>query len=217
MVALLLSMASFGYAEEKGLVSKVKAWFLKARRTNELEPSYLPIKNKLQWKYYDYTSTCGFSAHFPEAPEHSGQVIEIPQSELMIRYDTYVSETLSDNTVYVVSVWEYPDKIDISRPELNLQEGFSGMLNALPESQVLLMKATEVQEHKALEFWIVCEDIYFRGLLISVNHTLYQIFMVYKNEDPKALDSEYDMFTKSFKITKVREAKSQHLKKKVCL
>ncbi|EPJ33620.1 putative exported protein [Chlamydia psittaci 06-1683] len=116
-----------------------------------------------------------------------------------------------------MSVWEYPEKVDVSRPELNLQEGFAGMLQALPESQVLFMQAKEIQGHKALEFWISCEDIYFRGMLISVNHTLYQVFMVYKNKNSKALDKEYETFTKSFKITKVREARNLDLKKKVRL
>ncbi|SGA33965.1 Uncharacterised protein [Chlamydia abortus] len=54
-------------------------------------------------------------------------------------------------------------------------------------------------------------------MLISVNHTLYQVFVVYKNKNAKALDKEYETFTKSFKITKVREARNLDLKKKVRL
>ncbi|ANG66582.1 hypothetical protein [Chlamydia gallinacea] len=198
--------------KKQSFFSKVKGWFSEQDQGKILVSK---DRNGLKWKRYDYTTNCGFSAEFPESPDHAGQIIELPQSDLTIRYDTYIAETQSDNTVYVVSVWEYPEKVDISRPELNLQEGFSGILQALPESQVLFMQAKEVQGHKALEFWICCEDIYFRGMLISVNHTLYQVFMVYKNKNAKALDKEYDVFTKSFKITKVREAKTAiDLKKK---
>ncbi|AAP05337.1 hypothetical protein [Chlamydia caviae] len=211
-----LCPASLVAGESKtGFLSKMKGWF-SSRETKD-GVSISQIKDSLKWKRYDYTKSCGFSAEFPGDPDHSGQIIEVPQSELTIRYDTYVTETQSDNTVYVVSVWEYPEKVDVSRPELNLQEGFSGMLQALPESQVLFMQAKEVQGHKALEFWISCEDIYFRGMLVSVNHTLYQVFMVYKNKNAKALDKEYETFTKSFKITKVREARVIDLKKKVRL
>lgn len=199
-----------------GFLSKMKSWF-SDKEIKDGDVLVSKIKDVLPWKRYDYTKSCGFSAEFPGDPEHSGQVIEIPQSELTIRYDTYVTETQADNTVYVVSVWEYPEKVDVSRPELNLQEGFAGMLQALPESQVLFMQAKEVQGHKALEFWISCEDIYFRGMLISVNHTLYQVFVVYKNKNAKALDKEYETFTKSFKITKVSEARNLDLKKKVRL
>ncbi|MEF9520079.1 hypothetical protein SBV45_03770 [Chlamydia crocodili] len=212
-----LCPASLVAGESKtGFLSKMKNWFSN-QEIKDRDVSISQIKDSLKWKRYDYTKNCGFSAEFPGDPDHSGQIIEIPQSELTIRYDTYVTETQSDNTVYVVSVWEYPEKVDVSRPELNLQEGFSGMLQALPESQVLFMQAKEVQGHKALEFWISCEDIYFRGMLVSVNHTLYQVFMVYKNKDAKALDKEYETFTKSFKITKVREARTIDLKKKVRL
>ncbi|EPP35298.1 hypothetical protein CP10139811_0168 [Chlamydia ibidis] len=205
-------------AEETGtgFFSKVRNWFGK-KEGKEEELVISKIKDSLNWKRYDYTQTCGFSAAFPGDPDHSGQIIEVPQSELTIRYDTYITETPHDSTVYVVSVWEYPEKVDISRPELNLQEGFSGMLQALPESQVLFMQATEKQGHKALEFWIACDDIYFRGMLISVNHTLYQVFMVYKNKDPKALNKEYETFTDSFKVTKVRESRMIDLKKRVNL
>ncbi|BAE81181.1 conserved hypothetical protein [Chlamydia felis Fe/C-56] len=212
-----LTPASLVAGETKsGFFSKMKNWF-SSNGMGGNDVSVSKIKDSLKWKRYDYTKNCGFSAEFPGDPDHSGQIIEIPQSELTIRYDTYVTETQSDNTVYVVSVWEYPEKVDVSRPELNLQEGFSGMLQALPESQVLFMQAKELQGYKALEFWISCEDIYFRGMLVSVNHTLYQVFMVYKNKDAKALDKEYETFTKSFRITKVREARAIDLKKKVRL
>lgn len=182
-----------------------------------LKKSEKPAEDLLDWKRYDYTQTGGFSIKFPDSPDHTGQIIEIPQSELTIRYDTYVTEGKKDSSVYVVSVWEYPEKIDMSRPELNLQEGFAGMLQALPDSQILFMQASQVQGHKSLEFWISYDDVYFRGVLISVNHTLYQVFVVYKNKDSRAIDQEYNTFIKSFEITKVRESKNANLKKKVNL
>ncbi|WP_100934876.1 hypothetical protein [Candidatus Chlamydia corallus] len=223
LLSIVISILAFhptlgiGAEVRSGFLGKIKGWFSK----KELQEGALisPVKESLLWKRYDYTSSCGFSVEFPGDPDHSGQIVEVPQSEITIRYDTYVTETLSDNTVYVVSVWEYPEKVDISRPELNLQEGFSGMMQALPESQVLFMQATQIQGHRALEFWIVCEDIYFRGMLISVNHTLYQVFMVYKNKNPQALDKEYEAFSQSFKITKIREPRTipSAIKKRVSL
>ncbi|ANH78987.1 hypothetical protein Cs308_0817 [Candidatus Chlamydia sanziniae] len=214
---ILYPSPGIGAETRPRFLEKVKGWFSKKEAQKEVFIS--KVKSSLEWKHYDYTSNCGFSVDFPGEPDHSGQIVELPQSEITIRYDTYVTETTEDNSVYVVSVWEYPDKVDISRPELNLQEGFSGMMQALPESQVLFMQATQIQGHKTLEFWISCEDVYFRGMLISVNHTLYQVFIVYKNKDPKALDEEYATFTKSFKITKIREAKTMpsSMRKKIHL
>lgn len=173
------------------------------------------VEDPLNWKRYDYSQMGGFSIKFPEKPDHTDQIIEIPQSELTIQYNTYMTERKKDGSVYIVSVWDYPDSLDMSRPELNLQEGFSGMLQALPDSQVLFMQASQIQGHKSLEFWIRCDDIYFRGMLISVNHTLYQVFVVYKSDDSGTLEKEYKTFIQSFKITKVKDKKPA--KKKVLL
>lgn len=200
-----------------GFLGRIKGWFSKGELQNDILET-TQVKDSLQWKRYDYTQSNGFSIKLPGEPDHTGQIVEIPQSDITIHYNTYVTETSNDNTVYVVSVWEYPEKVDISRPELNLQEGFAGMLQALPECQVLFMQATQVQGHKALEFWVSCEDVYFRGILVSVNHTLYQVFMVYKNKNPKALDKEYEMFSKSFTVTKVKESKTlTSIRKKIRL
>ena len=158
-------MEVFSAEETSGFFGRMKAW-ISGGKSNLTDTEELPtaaitkVSDPASWKRYDYTQECGFSVQFPELPEHSGQVIEVPQSDLSIRYDTYVAETFSDNTVYVVSVWEYPEKVDISKPELNLQEGFAGMLYALPESQVLYLKATSMQGHKALEFWILYTNLF---------------------------------------------------------
>ncbi|MBQ8498383.1 hypothetical protein [Chlamydia sp.] len=223
---LLINVASpaaaFSAEKDLGFFGRLKAWISQEKISSSVKEEarasvVTKISDLLSWQRYDYTQEGGFSVQFPELPEHSGQVIELPQSDLAIRYDTYVAETSNDSSVYVVSVWEYPEKVDISKPELNLQEGFAGMLYALPESQVLYLKATEVQGHKALEFWIVCDGIYFRGMLVSVNHTLYQVFMVYKGRSPEILDKEYSTFIQSFKVTKVRNAKKIDVRKRVSL
>ena len=222
LISPLSSVKVFSAEETSGFFGRMKAW-ISGGKSNLTDTEELPtaaitkVSDPASWKRYDYTQECGFSVQFPELPEHSGQVIEVPQSDLSIRYDTYVAETFSDNTVYVVSVWEYPEKVDISKPELNLQEGFAGMLYALPESQVLYLKETSMQGHKALEFWIACDNVYFRGMLVSVNHTLYQVFMVYKGRSPEILDKEYNTFVQSFKVTKVRSAKKMDIRKRVSL
>ncbi|WP_213318331.1 hypothetical protein [Chlamydiifrater volucris] len=164
------------------------------------------------WKKYDYKDS-GFSVELPKEPEYSRQTIEIPQSDITIRYETFVTEP-NENLIYVISVWNYPEKIDIGKPEQNLQEGFAGMLSALPESHVLFMQSATHQGHQSLEFWIRNEDIFFRGKLICVDHTLYQVFMVYKSNDAKSLDQEYQQFSSSFHITKPRASKVQSINKK---
>ena len=153
-------------------------------------------QNSNGWKKFTSTEN-GFSAQLPKAPDHMEQKIDIPQSELSISYDTYISEP-SESVVFVISVWNYPAEVDMSKPEVNLQDGFGGMLSALPGSQVQSMEMTEVEGFKALEFKVKNEDIYFQGKLILVYNTLYQVFAVYK--DDKEMSADYQKFIDSFQL-----------------
>ncbi|MEG0036962.1 MAG: hypothetical protein RR796_04205 [Victivallaceae bacterium] len=194
----LAMTSSNGLATEygKGIV-KAKELILE-KKTSERSTIGSKTSEK-EWKSFKFKDE-GFAIDLPTIPAHSKQTIEIPQSNLTITYDTYVSE-LNEDAVYVVSVWEYPNQIDMSSPEINLQEGFSGMLSALPESQILLMKAKENQGFKALEFWVKNEEIFFKGELISAGNKLYQLFVVYKDNESK--DSvDYPKFISSFKLMK---------------
>lgn len=154
-------------------------------------------KESSKWKSFTSTQN-NYSVEFPSDPEHMEQVIEVPKTDLKIGYNTYISEP-SEEAVYVVSVWDYPEQIDMSKPEINLQDGFGGMLSALPGSEVQNMEMTEVQGHKALKFLVKNEDIYFQGMLLLVNNTLYQVFTVYK-EGQSEMKDNYDHFIKSFKL-----------------
>lgn len=149
-----------------------------------------------EWQTFTSKSS-GFSVDLPTKPEHVQQTIDIPKTDLKIEYNTYLSEP-SDNVVYVISVWNYPPQIDMSKPEVNLQDGFGGMLSALPGSEVMNMRMTEVQKYPALEFLVKNEDIYFQGKLILVYNTLYQVFTVYKNNVD--MSDNYIHFIDSFKL-----------------
>lgn len=176
----------------------------------DYESKALLIKEAESWKTFSDKET-GFSVSFPCEPVTSKKTIEIPQSNISITYNTYVCETNKDS-VYVISVWEYPEQIDISKPEVNLQEGFAGMLSALPESQVLLMKSSERNGFKSLEFWVKNEDVFFRGELVSVNHKLYQIFFVYRDKEGEEVIKDYSTFIDSFSISEKQETKDTKIK-----
>jgi uncharacterized protein YxeA len=160
------------------------------------DPKVNKTQTQLQWKNYKYAES-GFSVDFPKKPERVQQSIDVPKSDLKISYETYLSEP-SDAMVFVASVWNYPSQIDMSKPEVNLQDGFGGMLSALPGSEVLNMRMTEVEGFKALEFLVKNDDIYFQGKLILVHNTLYQLFTVYKNSED--MTANYIHFVDSFKL-----------------
>lgn len=172
-------------------------------------------KKEVKQDWTRFTSTQdGFSVDLPSKPEHVQQTIDIPKTDLKIDYNTYLSEP-SDDVVYVVSVWNYPAKIDMSKPEINLQDGFGGMLSALPGSEVMSMKMGEVNGYKSLEFLVKNDEIYFQGKLILVYNTLYQVFTVYK----KSVDmtDNYVHFINSFKLInpEKRQVNGNHKKMNV--
>ena len=164
--------------------------------TSAVDTKIQTKETKLQWQNYSYPES-GFSIDFPKKPERVQQTIDVPKSDLKINYETFLSEP-SDTIVYVVSVWNYPSQIDMSKPEVNLQDGFGGMLSALPGSEVQNMKMTEVGGFKALDFLVKHEDIYFQGKLILVYNTLYQVFSVYKSSEN--MTNNYSRFIDSFKL-----------------
>lgn len=151
-------------------------------------------------KWVDFQSKeGGFSVELPKTPEHVSQKIDIPKTDLSIKYNTYVSEP-SDSIVYVISVWNYPSQIDMSKPEINLSDGFSGMLSALPGSTIIDKNLADFHGFKSLEFKVKNDDIYFQGKLILVYNTLYQVFTVYKEEEANQMDNEYKQFINSFEL-----------------
>lgn len=169
----------------------------------ELNPTLQSVKSeeKTAWKEFSSHDN-GFVVEFPKLPDHIHQKVKIPKTELELEYDTYVSEP-SENVVYVVSVWNYPTQIDMSKPEVNLKDGFSGMIAALPGSEVEHMKMVDVQGFKALEFLVKNDELYFQGKLILVHNTLYQVFAVYKDKEKMAKD--YKRFASSFKLLNPEE------------
>lgn len=153
-------------------------------------------KTEVKWERFASDDN-GFSIMLPSKPEHIKQSINVPDTKLKIDYDTYVSEP-SESVVYVISVWHYPHEIDMSKPEINLQDGFGGMLSALPGSQVIKMEIGKVKDFKSLEFLVKNEGIYFQGKLILVYNTLYQVFTVYR--DNVDMSKDYSKFINSFEL-----------------
>lgn len=160
-------------------------------------------ESKLNWQNYSFPES-GFSVDFPKKPERVQQTIDVPKSELKIKYETFLSEP-TDSIVFVVSVWNYPSQVDMSKPEGNLQDGFGGMLSALPGSEVLNMKMATISGFKSLEFLVKNEDIYFQGKLIIVHNTLFQVFAVYKNTED--MTNNYLHFINSFKLIEPEKRK----------
>lgn len=159
------------------------------------------------WQEFTAASQ-GFSVEVPSTPDHIKQKIDIPNTRMILEYNTYISEP-SDKVVYVISVWEYPAEVDMSHPEINLQDGFNGMLAALPDARVLSKEISDVQGFKSLEFHVKSEDILFQGKVIIVHNTLYQVFTVYR--ESVDMKSDYTRFINSFKLLHPEQQRKESL------
>lgn len=216
---LLLNILASGLLISSPLNSIIAATNTKVQPELHKKETKKPVvkeETKLTWQNYSFPES-GFSVDFPKKPERIKQTIDVPKTDLKINYETFLSEP-SDSIVFVVSVWDYPAEVDMSKSETNLQDGFSGMLSALPGSEVLNMKMSDISGFKALDFLVQNEDIYFQGKLIIAHHTLYQVFTVYKNTEE--MKNNYPQFINSFKLInpekrKLPASKTENGSKKV--
>lgn len=171
------------------------------------------IENKkvenAKWQTYDYPEL-NFAIDLPKKPETMHQDIEVPQTNLTIVSDTFMVE-VGDEMVYLVSVWKYPSEIDLSNSEVNLRDGFKGMLSALPNAEVVRSKVFEKDGNKVLDFHVKSDTIHFQGFLMLVDHVLYQVFTVYK--EGLEVTKDIEKFIDSFHLLK-SEKKSEEKKVK---
>jgi hypothetical protein len=158
-----------------------------------------PTQNtSIQWQPYSYKEN-NFSVSLPSAPQHTHQELSLPNSQLKIPYDIYVSDP-TDKTSYLVGVAQYPTEVNVSVPENNLKAAVNGTLGSTPGGKLISSEMTTVTNFPAIDFSIEGVNYHMKGRYILVGHTLYQLMLAYdKNIN---VDKDYSTFVDSFKITK---------------
>lgn len=151
-----------------------------------------------EWKVFN--STLGqFQVTFPSYPTHETDNIQILDSTITFKYDSYLTET-SDGTTYFVSTVTYPFEIDTSSPETNLEGSLNGMVASSEGSEVVFSGFTYFDGYRALDYKIknTNENIYLQGKIILVDQTLYQLMVSY--ELVNFNKTNYDKFINSFEL-----------------
>lgn len=151
-----------------------------------------------EWKVFN--SALGqFQATFPTYPTHETDNIQIPDSSITLKYDSYLSET-SDGTTYFVNTVTYSSEIDTSNPETNLEGSLNGMVASSEGNEVISSNFTYFEGYRALDYKIknTSENIYLQGKIILVNQTLYQLMVAY--ESGNFNKNNYDKFINSFEL-----------------
>lgn len=136
---------------------------------------------------------------FPEEPEHMQQSMVLPEEQMELKYDVYVSG-LEQNAVYMVLIAEYPTIINQSYAELSLESFLNGILTQNPHNRLIFADLVTVDGHKGLDFFIRTKDVYFKGRAIMANNQLYLLAMECEVQNYEEL--EFNYFINSFEFIK---------------
>jgi hypothetical protein len=136
-----------------------------------------------------------FSVLFPRYPSHSSEVVKLPDTQLAVMYDSYVS-TDTNGTAYLINVSEYPPEVDISNPTANLEGALNGMVAANEGGQLLSSNMTVYKEYPAIDYLVQAGDVGLKGRIVLVGHKMYQLMVSYHEATHDA--QAYSTFIESF-------------------
>lgn len=185
VVTGIFTLATFAFAENEVAAVAVKP-------ANEKE-SYESWK-----KFHSVSGKCIIA--FPGAPEHVKQTMTLEEDEYDMQYDVYVATEQNKQAVYMVLIAQYPSYVNESYAELSLESFLNGILTQHPNNQLVFADLTEVQGHKAMDFFIKTKGVYFKGRAIMAGSNLYLLAMECEGEHFK--EKQYNFFINSFEFTK---------------
>ena len=160
---------------------------------NEVKSSSSNIKG---WKrFHSVPGSCSIS--LPDAPEHVKQIMPFAEEGYDLRYDVYVS-VFERKAVYLLLVAQYPPFFNESQANMGLESFLNGLIQQNPENNLIFADLTEVQGHKALDFFIQSKKIYFRGRAVMANNNLYLLAMECNQKN--YLENHFNHFINSFQL-----------------
>lgn len=153
-----------------------------------------PIGN---WKkFHSIPGKCMVS--LPSNPEHVKQIMPFPEEGYELRYDVYVS-AFEKKAMYMMLVAQYPPGMDNNHTEQGLESFLNGLVSQNRSNKLIFADLTEVQGHKALDFFIESQGVYFQGRAVMANNTLYLLAM--ECEQKNYLKDHVVHFINSFELT----------------
>ncbi|MFA6118785.1 MAG: hypothetical protein WCT85_05750 [Parachlamydiales bacterium] len=145
-------------------------------------------------KFYSVSGGCEIL--FPNKPHHIKQVVPLKESNSFLNYDVYLSFLDEKNSVCMMIVANFPNKIDISKQKDSLEGFLNGILNHKEEKKLIFANYCEFNKLQALEFLIENQDRYFKGKAFVLGDKLYLISMEY--DINLNLDESFEKYANSF-------------------
>lgn len=148
--------------------------------------------------WQDFHSVQGkCSVSLPQVPEHVSQMLPVPEEGYNLKYDVYVSPH-QQKAVYMMLIAQYPDYVDEQYADQGLESFLNGILSQNPNNQLVFADITEVQGHKALDFFIETDGVFFKGRAVMAQNNLYLLAM--ECQKAQYEDAHFAHFIESFKL-----------------
>lgn len=159
---------------------------------------YMTKADGEEWRVFN-SSIGRFEAKFPSYPVTEKEVVQIPDSTLTINMYFFISE-VDDHGAYIVGVSKYPDEVDVSVPEINLENAMNGMLISTEDNELIDSNLTDFDIYKSIDFTIENNnlEIYKKGKIILADNVLYQILLIREKEHFN--EDDYNKFINSFSL-----------------
>jgi len=149
--------------------------------------------------WQEYIAPSGnFSVQFPTTPTFTTEDVTIDSLKNPLIMESYKS-VQSDGTGYAVVFTTYPDEVDMSVPEDNLQGSVEGSVSAL-NGELISSTFGNFGIYKSVDFTVYIKETntYFQGKNIIVGNSLYGLEFIYKATGLRS--SQFDTFTNSFTL-----------------
>lgn len=148
------------------------------------------------WKTFS-SSADKFKADFPDKPAFSTKKVKIPQSNLVVKHNTYKSKDPNGVSYYVI-ITTFNLKLDTSNPDENLKGSLGDILSSSKSNKLISSKFGKFKGNRSLDFLVQNGNISMKGKLFFVKQALFELLAAYEGQ--KLNNSEYDKFVNSFSL-----------------
>ena len=139
-----------------------------------------------------------FKVMLPHPPQYAKDLVPIPGSDQMRRYDMYASEKI-DGTLFLISVITYPTEAEASESAEILKQIVEELMRSKPDNHLSNKKESRFKSYPALDFTIANQGFRVEGKVFMVGKAVYVLsYITRKDGFNKA---EFQHFIDSFELT----------------
>jgi hypothetical protein len=156
----------------------------------------LEVPSFADWR--EFSAQSGkFKVFLPAAPQYVKESVNIPNTDKKRKYEMYVAQKVN-GTIFMINLITYPTEVDTSNKNQILRDIINEMVEANTGNQLTELQDTIYQQHPALDFHIVNQELNIQGKAFMIEKTLYLLAYIAKEMD--FTRAEYDHFIDSFQI-----------------